>query len=85
MSEDPNPMEILHAMFVAQLQERNLDVPENIRDVYSISDYDRKHWYLQLWLRQASRLLFNHRPSTHIPLHLGMFKVDRSTGRLLLK
>src|SRR5690606_20430651 len=81
-----DPVIIHSAMCDEQFQERGLEIPDDIRAVFTdISDHDRRYWYLQLWLRQASRLLHDHRSSTLIPLYKEMFRVDRRTGRLVLQ
>lgn len=81
-----DPVSILRTMYDEQLRERGLEIPDDIRAVFTdISDYDLRHWYLQLWLRQASRLLHNHRPSTMCPLYCDAFRVDRATGALIIK
>lgn len=79
------PPRALRAMFARQLQERGLEEPPDIREVLSIADRDRKYWYLQLYMRQASRLLHDHRASTLVPLYREMCRVDRRTGRLVLR
>ena len=75
----------VRAMFARQLQERGLEEPPDIREVLSIADRDRRYWYLQLYMRQASRLLHDHRASTLIPLYREMFRVNLKTGKLELR
>lgn len=81
---DPPPRAV-RAMFARQFQERGLEEPPDIREVLSIADRDRRYWYLQLYMRQASRLLHDHRASTLVPLYREMCRVDRRTGRLVLR
>ncbi|WP_461369129.1 hypothetical protein [Candidatus Darwinibacter acetoxidans] len=81
---DPPPRAV-RAMFARQLQERGLEEPPDIREALSIADRDRRYWYLQLYMRQASRLLHDHRASTLVPLYREMCRVDRRTGRLVLR
>src|SRR5690606_7368440 len=83
-ASDPPPRAI-RTMFARQLQERGLEEPPDIREVLSIADRDRKYWYLQLYMRQASRLLHDHRASTLVHLYREMCRVDRRTGRLVLR
>jgi len=83
-ASDPPPRAI-RTMSARQLQERGLEEPPDIREVLSIADRDRKYWYLQLYMRQASRLLHDHRASTLVPLYREMCRVDRRTGRLVLR
>lgn len=81
---DPPPRAVW-AMFAHQLAERALEEPSDIRDVLSLSDRDRRYWYLQLWLRQASRILHDHRFHTLIPLYQEMCRVNLKTGKLELR
>src|SRR5690606_30578243 len=81
---DPPPRAV-RAMFARQLQERGLEEPPDIREALSIADRDRRYWYLQLYMRQASRLLHDHRASTLIPLYREMCRVNLKTGGLELR
>lgn len=81
---DPPPR-AARAMLSRQLAERGLEEPHDIREALSIADRDRRYWYLQLYMRQASRLLHDHRASTLIPLYREMCRVDPTSGRLQLQ
>lgn len=83
------PDELQRAVFERQLGERiaahpdRLEMPADIRDVLSVQDRDTRTWYLQLYLRAASRVVQDHRASTLIPLLKDTFRVDRAKGLLL--
>ncbi len=84
-STPPDVVPRLHrGLFRKALQERGLEEPPDIRDAYSIRNPHRRDWYLQLWLRNASRVLHDHKAHTLIPLYQDMFRVDKRTGRLEL-
>lgn len=79
-----SPHQAVRALLADQLRVRALEEPDDIRDVLTIADRDRRHWYLQLYFRQASRVLCNHRASTLIPLYREMCRVNLKTGKLEL-
>src|SRR5690606_20958396 len=78
--------ETCQSMFANALKRRWLEVPDDVREVYSaVSQVEKRYWYLQLWLRSASRVLCDHTAETLIPLYREMLRVDKRTGRLQLK
>jgi len=81
-----HPGQVQRTMLLRWLASRGLEVPGDIRDVYGgISDEQRRHWYLQLWLRAASRILCDSRMESLIPLYKAAFRVDSRTGVLELQ
>jgi hypothetical protein len=81
---NPTPT-LVQEMLATQMKERGLEVPPDIREVYSaIDDYEKRYWRVQLWLRSFSRVSDNHRNNTLIPVYKRMLRVT-SNGKLELK
>lgn len=80
-----DPSALCKAVAGHQFAQRGLEVPDDIRGVYSeIDDYEKRYWRVQLWLRALSRVRHDHRNNSLIRLYQEVFRAG-ADGQLELR